>query len=147
MVTSVISDTLRLVGSPVKSQRKVAQKDRWLYCKRLLNWVVCPMIVLRESRLCGKMESWDRITQSSSRRPRCVTQELGKRRVHRRNPKFEERTQNEILRQEWCARRDVWELAKDVYNLKKESKDTFYSPAEAWVMPAPSSTKPEERHS
>ena len=31
VVTVVISDTLRLMGSPVKSQRKVAEKDRWLY--------------------------------------------------------------------------------------------------------------------
>ena len=28
---------------------------------------------------------------------------------------------------------------------KKESQDTFYSPAEAGIMPAPSSNKPEER--
>ena len=49
-------------------------------------------------------------------------------------PTFEERTQNETLRQERCVR-----------ELKKESQDTFYSPAEAWVMPAPSSMKPEER--
>ena len=33
----------------------------------------------------------------------------------------------------------------DFYKLKKESKDTFYSPAEAWVRPADSSTKPEEQ--
>ena len=61
-------------------------------------------------------------------------------------PKFEERTQDETLKQERCARTDAQELAKDVYKLKKESKDTFYSLVEAWVMPAPSSTKPEERH-
>ena len=49
--------------------------------------------------------------------------------------------------QERCARRDAWELAKDRMstNSKKEAKDTFYSPAEAWVMPEPSSTNPEER--
>ena len=63
-----------------------------------------------------------------------------------RAPKFEERTQDETLKQERCARRDAWELAQDVYKLKEESKDTFYSPARAWVMPAPSTTKPEERH-
>ena len=28
---------------------------------------------------------------------------------------------------------------------KNEDKETFYSPTEAWVMPAPSSTNPEER--
>ena len=35
------------------------------------------------------------------------------------------------------ARRDAWELAKDVCKLKKESKDTFYSLAEARVFLAP----------
>ena len=60
--------------------------------------------------------------------------------------KFEERTKNEILRQERCARKAAWNLAKGVYNLKRESQDTFYYPAEAWLMPAPSSTNPEERH-
>ena len=34
-------------------------------------------------------------------------------------PIFEERTQDETLKQERCARRDDWELAKDVYTLKK----------------------------
>ena len=59
--------------------------------------------------------------------------------------KFEERTQNEILRQEWCARKAAWNLAKDVYKQKKDSKETFYSLAEVWVMPTTSSTNPEER--
>ena len=45
-----------------------------------------------------------------------------------------------------AAHRDVWELAKDVRKLKKEFKDTFYFPAEAWGIPKPSSTKPEERY-
>ena len=43
-------------------------------------------------------------------------------------PKFEESTQDETLKQERCVRRGAWELAKVVY-----------SPAEAWVMQAPSS--------
>ena len=45
-----------------------------------------------------------------------------------------------------CARKDAWELAEDVCNLKKESKDTFFTHVEAWVMLAPSSTKAEKRH-
>ena len=61
-------------------------------------------------------------------------------------PKFEERTKNEFQRQERCSCGAVWNLAKDVKNLKKESKkDTFYSPAEVWVVPAPSPKNPEER--
>ena len=42
------------------------------------------------------MESWDRITQSSSRIPRCITQKFGKERVHRR----ESRCINVYLRNE-----------------------------------------------
>ena len=53
-------------------------------------------------------------------------------------PKFEERTQDETLKQEQCA----WQRMST--NSRRSQKDTFYSPAEAWVMPAPSSTKPEE---
>ena len=87
--------------------------------------------------------------------PRVVTQHgvffpcISKRLCHsadtqERNPcapKFEERRQDETLKQERCAR-----TAKDLYKLREESRDTFYSPAEAWVMLAPSSTTPEERH-
>ena len=50
-------------------------------------------------------------------------------------PKFEERTQDETLKQDW----------KDVYELEG-STDAFCSPLEDWVMLALSSTKPEERH-
>ena len=41
-------------------------------------------------------------------------------------------------RQERCGRGAAWNLAKDVYKLKEESQDTFYSLAEDWEMPAPS---------
>ena len=91
------------------------------------------MIAISGSLFCGKIKDWGQISQSSSRRPRCVTQKFGKRRVHRGGmiqkcepqervpwaPKFEERTQNEILRQERCARKAAWNLAKDVFKLKK----------------------------
>ena len=52
--------------------------------------------------------------------------------------------QDETLKQERCARRDAWDLAKDVYKLKKKEK-IHSTLAEAWVMLAPSSTSPEER--
>ena len=56
-----------------------------------------------------------------------------------------QRTQEEPFHQERCVRREAWDLAKDVYKLKKEEKVTFYYPAEVGVLPAPSSKKPEER--
>ena len=37
-------------------------------------------------------------------------------------PKFEERKQDETLKRERCARRDTWDLAKDVYKLKKDEQ-------------------------
>ena len=44
-----------------------------------------------------------------------------------------------------CPRRCVEKLAKKIYKLKMEDKATFYSPSEEWIMPAASTTNPEER--
>ena len=52
MVTVVNSDTLRLVGGPIKSRRKVVAEDQWPF----LNRVACPKITLGESLFCGKLE-------------------------------------------------------------------------------------------
>ena len=65
-----------------------------------------------------------------------------------RNPrasKIEDRTLQEALQQERCARRDAWGLAINVFKLKTKDKATLDSSTEAWVMPAPSAKKPEER--
>ena len=67
---------------------------------------------------------------------------------HERNPcapRFEERTQDDTLHQERCARREAWDLAKVVYKFKNKNKATFFSPSEVWSLPAPSSKKLEER--
>ena len=55
--------------------------------------------------------------------------------------KFEDRTLQEDLHQERCARREAWDLAKHVHKLKTKDKATFHSPTEAWALPAPSSKK------
>ena len=60
-------------------------------------------------------------------------------------PKFEGRTQEEILQQERCARREAWDSAKSVYKLNEKDKATFFSPSEVWSFSAPSSKKPEEK--
>ena len=60
-------------------------------------------------------------------------------------PNFEERSQEETLHQERCARRAAWNLAKHIYKLKSAGKTPFYTPNEARVMPAPTSKRPEER--
>ena len=67
---------------------------------------------------------------------------------HERNPcapRFEERTQDDTLLNERCARRVAWDLAKNVYNLKNTDKATLFFPIEARAMPAPTSKLPEDR--
>ena len=67
---------------------------------------------------------------------------------HERNPcapRFEERTEDETLYQERCARRVEWDLAKCVLKLRNTDKASFYSHLEAKATPAPTSKSPEER--
>ena len=45
-------------------------------------------------------------------------------------PTFEERTPEETSRQEECARKAAWDLARKIFKLKTEDKATFYSPVE-----------------
>ena len=50
--------------------------------------------------------------------------------THERNPcahKLEDRTHEETSRQEDCARKVAWSLAKKIFKLKAEDKATFYS--------------------
>ena len=68
--------------------------------------------------------------------------------IHQRSPysmKFEERSQEEIERQERCARGHAWRLAKNILKLKEKDKTTFFSPTSEWSLPTPSAIKPEER--
>ena len=52
--------------------------------------------------------------------------------------KFEDRSQEEIERQERCARGDAWRLAKNILKLKETDKATFFSPTNEWSLQAPS---------
>ena len=51
------------------------------------------------------------------------------------------RKEDETLKQERCARREAWDLAKLSTSSKMKDKATFNSLAKAWVMPVPSSKK------
>ena len=51
--------------------------------------------------------------------------------------KFEDRSQEETERQERCARRDAWRLAKNIYTLKETDKTTLFSPTNEWSLLAP----------
>ena len=73
---------------------------------------------------------------------------IQKREPHERSPsapKFGERSHEEALHQERCARRAAWDFAKNIYKLKNVDKASFCTPVEAKVMPAPTSKRPEER--
>ena len=54
--TNVCSDTLRLMGSPVKSRRKVVEKDQFPSRSEDI-WVVCPKVTIRKSQFCGQLEN------------------------------------------------------------------------------------------
>ena len=64
---------------------------------------------------------------------------------HQRSPnamKFRNRSPEETARQERCASGDAWELANNIFQLKKEDKATFHSPSEKWILPAASTISP-----
>ena len=46
--------------------------------------------------------------------------------------KFEDRSEEETLKQERCARRDAWKMSKSILKLKEKDRATFYSPSEVW---------------
>ena len=108
------------MGIPVKRRRKVVER------------ISCHTIGLCISRFLsekvyftGRKEHGDQITPSNS--PKAP----GHQKPHERSPcapKFEDKTLQET----------------SVYKLNARDKATFYCPTE-WVMPAPSSEKPEER--
>ena len=58
--------------------------------------------------------------------------------------KFEDRSQGETERQQRCAQSKAWNLAKNIYKLKEKVKAAFFSPTDVWILPATSTTKPEE---
>ena len=60
-------------------------------------------------------------------------------------PEFGERSHEETLHQERCARGVARNLANTIYKLKNADKTTFYTPIEAKVMLAPTSRRPDER--
>ena len=67
---------------------------------------------------------------------------------HQRSPynlKLEDRSQEEIKRQERCVRGDAWRLAKNILQPKETDKATFFSRTNEWCLPASSVIKTEER--
>ena len=64
--------------------------------------------------------------------------------LHQYSPyalKLKDRSQEEIERQERCARGEEWRLAKNIFKLKEKDKATFFSSTNEWCLPAPSVIK------
>ena len=123
----------------------MVEKDQWPCWRSLHYWVVSQDCFPRNSILTapGKLGS-NRTVKFSNDTWHHLKDREGKGPSQERNPcepKFEDRTLQETLQQERCARREAWDLAKNVFMLKTRDKATFHSPTEAWVMPAPSSEK------
>ena len=59
-------------------------------------------------------------------------------------PKFEDRFQEVTEKQERCARRAAWKLARNILKLKERDKAAFFPLTEEWCFPAPSVITPEE---
>ena len=132
------------------------------FSEDLNDWVACPKIqrppksksILRKStKSVGSgstvkfsKDTWHHQKIQEIKGPsQGVIQKCEPQERNPRAPTFEDRTHQETLQQERCARREAWDSAKSVYKLKTKDKATFCSPTEAWVMPAHSSKKPEER--
>ena len=103
------------------------------------------IILIREKLFHGNRENWDQSAPSNSPKAPGTKGKFGKERVqsqgiiqkcepHERSPcapKFGERSHEETLHQERCARRVAWDLAENIYKFKNADKATFYSSIEA----------------
>ena len=58
--------------------------------------------------------------------------------------KIEDRSEEQTLKQERCARRVAWKMTKRIHKLRGKGQSTFNSTSEVWCLIAPSSTNPED---
>ena len=143
------------MASPTKSQRKVAEKEQWPCWKRLFNCVVFPEIALRKGYSARNwkigFQSRSQVLQDraasckNSGKKGSIAGSHAKMCTSGANSVGSEIRGKNSRRNPTCARRDAWELATEVCKLKMDSRETFCSPAEVWVISAFFSTNPEER--
>ena len=126
MATNATSEMLRQVESPARGRKLEAQKDQWPYWRSSNNWVVYlkknypRKSVPREPGKLGTRHAvtfskgtWDQIKIRERKGPSQSI--IRKCALHERSlcaPKFEERSYDETLTQERCARKAAWDLAK-----------------------------------
>ena len=125
--------------SPAKSQRTMVRKDQLLHWRSLHNLVMYLKILIRESLFYVNKENWHRNQPSNSPRAAGAKLKFEKERVrrevlskkcepHERSPcapKIEDRSHEETLHQEGCARRAAWDLAKIFTCLRIRTKLRF----------------------
>ena len=87
---------------PSKKSKKDGAKESVALLKESTQWFVSLKIPVRESVFKVKEENWDR-------------------------PKFGERSHEETLQQERCARRAAWDLAKIFTSSRMRTKLPFIS--------------------
>ena len=146
--------------SDMKGEAQQQVEKRW--CEKIScctegsphNWVVYLKILIRESLFYVNLECWDRNTPSNSPKGHLApNQNSGRKgsiaRCYERSPcapKFEDRSREENLTQERCARKATSDLAKHIYKLQNSDKTTFHVPREVKGISTPvTSKRPEER--
>ena len=160
MAKNADSDMLRLRRSPAKNQRKVVRKEPLHFLLKESTQLGC---VSQDSNLRksfqreeGKLGSKHTVKFSKSTWHQIKNRErkgpsrgiIPKCEPHDRSPcspKFGERSHEETLHQERCARKVAWDSAKNIFKFKNADKTKFYSSIEAKRMPALTSKSPEEQ--
>ena len=152
-----ISDMLRQRRSSAKSKKGGAPVS-----VAILNWFVHMGCVPQDSyprkSTLRNLEFWDEtrrlilqghLRQIKIRESKGPSKEIVQKCApHERSrcaPKFGERSHDETLNQERCARKAAWDLVKNIYKLKNSESTTFCTPNQVKVMLALSSTRQEER--
>ena len=157
---SALMRIARLMNSLAKGLKRMVTKEQWLCWKVHDNWVAYFRIWSRRSlhRFCGRAQTYGNqsdVLNSQNLSYVILTFETKIHRLewfaqvipHQRNPnapKFADRSQEETVWQERCARESAWRLAKSILK-SKEKKAAFFSPSDNWCLPAPRNRKPEER--
>ena len=160
---SACAVTKRLTVSPTRRRRKVVEKDLLPLMKNS-NQLGCAFqemeppkrksMLRKGTQFLGPKRSvhFSKGTHATSKfgkewvHPRVFFSVLNLMSVGPNALKFEDRSQEETLQQEGCGRRDcMGNSEKMSTSSKKMDKATFHSISEVWSLPAPPSTKIEER--
>ena len=156
---NAISDMLRQKESPAKSERKVVQKDQLRYSRSLHNWVVYLKILIRQSLFYVNNENWDRNRPSNFPKAPGTKSVFWKEKVHRKGLSHSVRLMSVVLARpnsekdhmrRPCTKKDAPAKQRRIWRTNFTSSRIqtglrSFSPIEAKVMSAPTSTRPEER--